>query len=217
MGSQRWRGGRGVCRPDAAPGEPVPVTVTEATPELDEALEAARTGAEWGLAVLYRWMHPALVRFLLARAGQDAEDIASVVWLEAARGLGEFAGQAHDFRRFLFTIAHRRSVDRIRRINRRRTEATDAGVLGEVAAVEGPEEGVLDRMAGEEAARLIATLLPRDQAEVILLRVVAGLSVPEVADILGRKAAAVSVLQHRALKRLQEKLKDPTRLGRLGD
>ena len=57
----------------------------------------------------------------------------------------------------------------------------------------------------EAALARIATL-PTGQAEVVLLRVVAGLDVAEVATIVGKKAGAVRVLQHRALKRLSRRL-----------
>ena len=61
-------------------------------------------------------------------------------------------------------------------------------------------------MAGDEAVRRIVSLLPRDQAEIVLLRVVAGLPVDEVAAITGRRPGTVRVLQHRALRRLAERL-----------
>jgi RNA polymerase sigma-70 factor (ECF subfamily) len=48
---------------------------------------------------------------------------------------------------------------------------------------------------------MIATL-PPDQAEAILLRVVAGLDVAQVADVMGRSPGAVRVLTHRGLKTL---------------
>jgi RNA polymerase sigma-70 factor (ECF subfamily) len=75
-----------------------------------------------------------------------------------------------------------------------------------------PEATVLERAGGLEAVRRIRALLPPDQAEVVLLRVVAGLSVGEVAAVLGRKPAAVSVLQHRALRRLADRLAAPQHL-----
>ena len=51
--------------------------------------------------------------------------------------------------------------------------------------------------------------LPPDQAEVVLLRVVGGLSAEEVGRIVGKNAGAVRVLQHRGLKRLAEILGEP--------
>jgi RNA polymerase sigma-70 factor (ECF subfamily) len=182
--------------------------------ELEQALEAARQGDEWGLVTLYRWAQPGLVRYLASRAGEDAEDLASEVWIEASRRLADFKGGAHDFRRFLFAVAHRRSIDRLRRRGRRRTEPAPNETLDVASTVGSPEEAVLGRLDSEDAVRLIVTLLPEEQAEVVLLRVVAGLSVPEVAEIVGRRPAAVSVIQHRALKRLAQKLQDSPVLQR---
>jgi RNA polymerase sigma-70 factor, ECF subfamily len=57
-----------------------------------------------------------------------------------------------------------------------------------------------------EAALARIASVPSDQADVVLLRVVAGLEVAEVAGILGKKQGTVRVLQHRALHRLAEQL-----------
>ena len=51
---------------------------------------------------------------------------------------------------------------------------------------------------------LVAVLTP-EQAEVILLRVVAGLDAAQVGAIVGRNAGLVRVRQHRALRRLSER------------
>jgi RNA polymerase sigma-70 factor (ECF subfamily) len=48
--------------------------------------------------------------------------------------------------------------------------------------------------------------LPRDQAEVVLLRVVAGLDVAQVATITGKRPGTVRVVAHRALRRLARRL-----------
>ena len=55
------------------------------------------------------------------------------------------------------------------------------------------------------ALRHLSGLAPT-QAEVVFLRVLAGLDVDDVAAILGKTPGAVRVLQHRALQRLREKL-----------
>ena len=46
-------------------------------------------------------------------------------------------------------------------------------------------------------------MLPKPQAEVVVLRVVYGLSVERVAALVGRSPGNVRILQHRALKRLR--------------
>jgi RNA polymerase sigma-70 factor, ECF subfamily len=56
------------------------------------------------------------------------------------------------------------------------------------------------------AALAVIGQLPHDQAEVVLLRVVAGLGVEQVARLLGKRPGAVRVLAHRGLRRLAERL-----------
>ena len=63
------------------------------------------------------------------------------------------------------------------------------------------EQHAAEREATAAALRLVATL-PRDQAELVMLRVVAGLDVAAVAEIVGKKPGAVRVAVHRALKSL---------------
>ena len=168
----------------------------------DDVLAAACTGADWAMAVLYRDLNPALLRYVHAQHPDAAEDIASEVWLAAATNLGTFSGDEAGFRSWLFTIARRRAIDHGRRRARRRTDVVSNDTFEERAAGDDTATaGIADLSAREAIARLTAGLAP-DQAEVILLRVVAGLDATEVAEIMGRSVGAVRVLQHRALRRL---------------
>jgi RNA polymerase sigma-70 factor (ECF subfamily) len=173
----------------------------------DGVLAAAQEGADWAVAVLYRSLQPQVLRFLRARARQDAEDIASQAWLEVARALPRFSGEEDDFRALVFTIA-RRLADHRRAARRRPVDLVGAEILTGITDGAAPDEEVLASLAGDAAARRVAELLSPDQAEVVLLRVVAGLSVEEVAALLGKRPATVRVLQHRALRRLAQKLGD---------
>ena len=51
---------------------------------------------------------------------------------------------------------------------------------------------------------LIVSSLPRDQAEIIMLRVVAGLDAGDVARMVGKTPGAVRVAAHRGLRRLAD-------------
>jgi RNA polymerase sigma-70 factor (ECF subfamily) len=169
----------------------------------DEVLLAAQARAEWAVERLYREYAPLLLRYLRARTGHEAEDVASQTWLAVARGLPEFAGGEDHFRRWLFTVANRRAADARRR--RSREPLADVpleAVAGGLAARADPAAEVLDAMAADAAACRIAALLPPDQADVVLLRVVAGLSVDEVAAVTGKRPGTVRVIAHRALHRL---------------
>ena len=65
---------------------------------------------------------------------------------------------------------------------------------------------VLEDLSATAAAAFVVATLPRDQAEIVLLRVLGGLSVEQVAEMLGKRAGTVRVLQHRALRRLHAEL-----------
>jgi RNA polymerase sigma-70 factor, ECF subfamily len=173
--------------------------------QFDGVLAAAKAGAEWAIATLYREFQPPILRFLRAHAPSDGEDLASEVWLDAAAGLVRFEGDEHGFRRWLFTIAHRRLVDQRRRDARRRS------LLGSLQRTEreNPTNGEAEvpaAAADTEAALALIAKLPRDQAEIVFLRVLGGLDASDVATIVGKKPGAVRVLQHRALKWLASEL-----------
>ena len=173
--------------------------------QFQAVLAGARAGAEWAVSVLYREYYPRLVRYLRAQESAEGEDLAAEAWLDAARGLGRFEGDEEAFNRWIFTIARRRLIDLRRRRSRSKRALGAASQLTERPDVEGAGAVVLAASETDAALTRIASL-PSDQAEVVLLRVVAGLDVADVARILDKKPGTVRVLQHRALKRLAEEL-----------
>jgi RNA polymerase sigma-70 factor, ECF subfamily len=168
------------------------------------ALAAARLGEEWAVALLWRDLHPRILRYLRVAVGDpDAEDVASDVWLDVARGLRRFDGDQSAFRAWVFTIARRRVIDAGRKQQRRRTDPVSPQVVDRASADTADE--LEARLALDAALRRVARL-PGDQAEVVALRVLAGLSAEQVAEIVGKRAGAVRVLQHRGLRRLENQL-----------
>jgi RNA polymerase sigma-70 factor, ECF subfamily len=171
--------------------------------ELSDAVAAARRGDEDGIRVVYRWVNPALLRYLRHHAGSAAEDLASEVWLAVARDLRRFEGGPQDLRAFVFAVARCRVADHHRRAARGAVlvPLEDAG---EPAASEDPEmigvEALMTRLAVAELVRE----LPEEQAEIVLLRVLGDLDVAQVAKIVGKTPGAVRVAQHRALDRLRQ-------------
>jgi RNA polymerase sigma-70 factor (ECF subfamily) len=197
--------------------------------EFGELIAAARSGERSAFEALYRRFHPDLIRFLRARVGGAAEDVASETWLGVARGLNGFRGDEGGFRGWLFTIARRRVVDHRRTQSRRPLELSASGELddtdGVVVALHPAASGgaTVDPSSSVErsgdAVDLLAALaatLPGDQAEVVILRVIVGYSVEEVAALLGRRPGTVRVLQHRALRRLAALAPDRVRVDKTG-
>lgn len=171
-------------------------------------LSAAQAGGEWALTLLYRQHNPPVLRYLRANAGVDGDDLASQTWIDVARNLSRFTGDQDAFAGWVFTIARRRLIDHRRRNDRRREEPVDDQLLIELRAEDNPAQTTVDALAGDDAARRIVELLPAGQAEIVLLRVLGGLSVSEVAEITGHRPGTVRVMQHRALRRLAKELAD---------
>ena len=167
-------------------------------------LAAARLGEQWAIAAIWRDVHPRLLRYLRVAVPGGAEDAASDIWLDVAAGLGRFSGDRHAFLRWTFTICRRCVIDAGRRDGRRRTDAVPHELF-EARSRAG--DGGIEARVALDAALDHLTRLPRDQAEVILLRVVVGLDADSVGEILGKRPGNVRVLQHRGLERLAAELK----------
>jgi RNA polymerase sigma-70 factor (ECF subfamily) len=171
-------------------------------------LDAARTGQEWAVACLYDALQPGLLRYLSWQEPQAAEDLASETWLAVAERIGRFEGDEDAFRGWLFAIARRRVADHRRRGARRRTTPVSQDDFAAMANADDPSAFVIDQLSSEEAIARLTELLPPHHAEVVLLRVVAGLSVSETARVVGKRPGAVRVMQHRALRRLASALQN---------
>jgi RNA polymerase sigma-70 factor, ECF subfamily len=168
-------------------------------------LAAAQDGSEDAFAVLWRDSHPALLRYLRVAAPEAAEDVAGEIWVQVVRGLAGFRGDEQAWRAWLFTTARRRAVDERRRRSRRPTAALAEMPPARVPVSQDAAEVAIEHLGTRSAIALVAGL-PALQAEVILLRVVAGLDTETVARLVGRTPGAVRVAAHRGLRRLAQVL-----------
>ena len=172
--------------------------------EFGSALAAAQAGEEVGFADLYREFAPGVLGFLRGRVPREAEDVAASVWLDVAQSIGRFVGDDKGFRAWLFTIVRRRMLNEFRRQGRDHSSPHDPTVMPTSASNDSPEGEVLARLDAAEALALIGSVLPPLQADVVLMRVVAGLPVDEIADVLDLAPGHIRVLSHRGLKTLAE-------------
>ena len=166
-------------------------------------LAAAQGGSEAAFSRLWRDGNPALLRYLRVIVPDAAEDVAADTWMQVVRGLANFRGDERAWRAWLFTTARRRVIDEGRRRSRRPVTP-----LAEVAPARLPvsadaAEVAIERLGTQSALALVAEL-PAMQAEVILLRVIAGLDNEAVARLVGRSPGAVRVAAHRGLRRLAQ-------------
>jgi RNA polymerase sigma-70 factor, ECF subfamily len=172
---------------------------------MEEVIRRAQGGDPDALAHLWRSYQHLVLRYFRGKGMSEPEDLASTVWVEVAAGLDRFDGEEPDFRRWLFTIAARRRIDDIRTTKRHADRLERTPIDGRPPhALSAGEEA--ERAAALDDALAMVRTLPPDQAEAVLLRVVADLSVSEVAEIMRRSEGAVRVLVHRGLKRLANRL-----------
>lgn len=173
---------------------------------LDEAFDAtiaaARAGADWAWATLYRDLAGPITGYLVSRGAVDAEDLTSETFLQAARDLHRFSGDERSFRSWLFVIAHRRLIDDRRRAGRRPSEVAWDDRHRAVLAGGDVEQEALEYLVTEEI-RVALAGLTEDQRDVMALRIVGGLTLEETAMVVGKRVGAVKALQRRALESLR--------------
>lgn len=167
---------------------------------LEDALVAACAGAGWAFERLYEHLAPSVVRYLDLHGASDPDSLANDVMLTVFHRLSSFEGDLQGLRSLVFTIAHRRAIDD----HRRRSARPKTGPSpSEDHPVGGDVEHEAMEQLGETRIRALVEDLTDDQRAVVLLRIVADLSVDEVAALLGRRPGAIKMLQRRGLARLR--------------
>ena len=195
---------RALCVPGRSP----PLRADDLTAEV---LDAARRGEPAGIEAVYRRYAPAVLAWFRSRLGDGhlAEDLTGDAFVAVIGALPRYTGGPEAFAGWLFTLVRRDFVDHLRRVQRRPETPIAEPVLDDVAPDTADE--VLARADGARVRAALAQLSP-DQQEVLVLRVVAGLTAPEVAEATGRTVGAVKALQHRGLDslgRILGKERDP--------
>lgn len=197
------------------------VEIVGAGVDFATTLAAAKRGDEHAFIALFRPLQPRLLWYFRTLGPQHAEDLAAETWLKVAHALPHFEGDEDGFRAWVFAIARTRRADRLRADGKQPEFVTLASVAEAEMPVEPSAEDVVhERDATERALRLIAGLSP-DEAEVITLRLVAGLDVGRTAAIVGKRPGTVRVLAHRGLRKLGQAIgpAEPAHAGggRIGD
>jgi RNA polymerase sigma-70 factor (ECF subfamily) len=158
---------------------------------------SAATSPEEAFLELYDREAPAVLAYLRAAAGDDAEDLAADTFLRAWRQWPAYRASDRPIRHWLIRIARNLAIDRFRRRGRMAVLplGRDPAAGDDVAA------GVVDRI---QLLAALETLAPEDR-ELLAMRA-AGLSFAEVGAHLGKTDAASRMAWHRAARRLQAHL-----------
>lgn len=171
----------------------------------NSTLAAARTGADWAWAALYRDLAPVVFGFVRARGASEPEDVLAETFLDVVRNLGGFEGGERQFRTWVLTIAHRRLIDERRARSVRPVDPVAPEALSERHDPAMIEDEAIARSEVDRTLRLIRDLSPERQT-VLLLRLIADLTVDEIATVVGKRPGAVKVQLRRALATLHKRL-----------
>ena len=137
----------------------------------------------------------------------DAEDLTEQTFLQAYRHFerAQRESEGRPLRPWLIRIAHNLAANYYRDRSRRpQTALEDAG---ELSAAHTTERIVEDR---EDLTRILECVqeLPDDRREALIMRFALGMDNREIARTLGRSEGATKVLIHRAIKQLEDSLKE---------
>jgi RNA polymerase sigma-70 factor (ECF subfamily) len=177
---------------------------------LDAAVAEAAAGSRDALREVVEIIRPIVIRYIRARIGMaertglSADDVAQEVCLAAIQALPRYQDRGRPFLAFVYGIASHKVADAHRAAARNRSEPAE--VVPERFSLEaGPEQMALQSDSAARMNRLLS-LLPEKQREILILRIVAGLSAEETAEAVGSTPGAVRVAQHRALARLKTEI-----------
>lgn len=167
----------------------------------DELVAAAVAGEPGALRSIYDALAPRVAGYLRGHGSTDPEALTQDVFLTLFHRLPELTGGAAGLRTFAFSLAHARVVDELRA--RHRQPVSVPYVPEDDHRATESAEAVAVRTLGSQRALALVESLNDGQREVVLLRVVAGLSLEETAATTGRSIGAVKQLQRRGLLALR--------------
>jgi RNA polymerase sigma-70 factor (ECF subfamily) len=167
----------------------------------EEVIVAARGGDEWAWTVIYRALAPPVLGYLRSRGAVEPEDLLGEVFLQVVRDLPNFDGTGRDFRAWVFVVAHHRMLDDWRHRARRPVQLLAGFADGEDRAGD-VEDEAMHAISTDRVRTILARLSP-DQRDVLLLRILGGLTIDEIARTLDKQPGAVKALQRRGLAAIE--------------
>ena len=179
--------------------DPVPLEETFAA-----TLRAAKQGADWAWADLYRGLAGPVTGYLASRGAAEPEDLASETFLQVARNIQGFDGDEAAFRSWVFVIAHRRLID-YRRARGRRPATTPLTELETSHSGGDVEDEAVSQLVTVEMQAAFEKLTDI-QRDVLALRIIGHLTLEETAEVVGKRVGAVKAAQRRGLLAVREHL-----------
>lgn len=177
--------------------------------EESELVRRAKKGDAEAFGELYRRYVRRIYGYIYVRVGnrEDAEDLTTRTFMRALRNIGNYKDRGLPFSAWLYRIARNLVANWLRDRDRRkkRKEIFLGWVKVDGETVGGPEERTA---ANEEKEMLLAAIqrLPPDYQQLLVLKLVEGMSNTEIGEVMGRSEGAIKSLYFRTLIALREDL-----------
>jgi RNA polymerase sigma-70 factor, ECF subfamily len=171
----------------------------------ENLVREAVAGDQTAFAQLYEEHFDRIYRYVCLKIGDrsEAEDMTQQVFVCALRSITTFKWQGTPFTAWLFRIAHNQIVDHLRRKTRR---PATIDIDETLPASKGDPVEMAELSLNVERLSEAIRSLTKSQQEVLSLRFAGGLSIEEVAKVMGKKPGAVKALQHAAVVALRKLL-----------
>jgi RNA polymerase sigma-70 factor (ECF subfamily) len=175
----------------------------------EKLIEQAKSGDSRSFADLYDHYLPPIYRFIYMKVShrEEAEDLTHEIFLSAWQNLDRYRSRGFPFSSWLYQIARNRVIDFYRTKKKHLPiESVDAELAGSNDVL----EVIADEALSMKLVREVINELSPDYQDVLLMKFMEELSHAEIAQIMGKSAGAVRLIQHRALQELRKRLKKDT-------
>lgn len=185
-------------------GLEVPEDGADPVDHIGELLQRVAGGDQTAFARIYDMLSPRvfglILRVLVDRS--QSEEVLQEVFLEIWQSAARFAPNRGQGRSWVFTIAHRRAVDRVRSSQ----ASSDRDVRIGFRDLDVPHDGVAEKVElkieGEKVATALSAL-PEAQREALTLAYYGGYSQSEIAALVGAPLGTVKTRMRDGLSRLR--------------
>jgi RNA polymerase sigma-70 factor (ECF subfamily) len=173
--------------------------------QFPRVLAAACAGGEWAWRELYEAVAPQLTRYLRARGVPEPDEVVGETFVKVVRYIEGFDGDETAFRTWVFTIGRNLVVDDLRKRSRRPVDVVPDEQLLKAGPRGDAEDEAMRDLATSHVEEVLAHLSV-DQRDVLLLRILGGLTIGEIALVVGKKEGAVKMLQARGLAAIRKQI-----------
>jgi RNA polymerase sigma-70 factor (ECF subfamily) len=160
----------------------------------EDLVQHAIEGDQAAFTLLYDEYFNKVYRYVLTQVKNqsEAEDLTQEVFIKALHAIGSYKQKGAPFASWLFRIARNNIIDFWRKQKGKKT--TNIDEAASLASEDDPVD-ITERRTEAELLADALKLLPQAQKEVVSLRFVSGLSIAEVAKVLGKKEGTIKALQ----------------------